>query len=489
MQISVYGREEMISFNRININTLDDYKKLRDYVDKTHIDDITISTLRDHLGTDISSIIVEWPYYDRDYLSSYYIHHSKKLKEYSKYCYRLHFISKENTYVGYSLLRPVMPGRHLGRTYLDPKIVIKEQAALISGKYSSHFLGEKFEILGFPWMMQETDITVCAHIALWNILRYYGTKYPHYESPSLGDVVEKVHAEWGRKTPSIGLTPVQVSDVLSAYDFFPIIRGFSRDNIQELTDELLVYLESEVPVIGMSDVNQHAVTFVGRGAYNYNLLKDDFFIRKHKSQKGNFILSTQLINSTYVMDDNLFPYARVDRLASKQSDAAYSIGEMTYLVIPVFERMQLAYHKLYGRIEALFSSKGTNYNSFAWQDGLHVVRIYIASANKLKSTIAHLEGINEILRDAIVRLPLSRFVWCVDISTPEEFEQEKISGRILIDTTAGTNESEPWLLMHDNRHIMLYDTMPHNKTPKMIMQYTDIRPYEMYKGELYRLDN
>ena len=81
MQISVYGREEMISFNRININTLDDYKKLRDYVDKTHIDDITISTLRDHLGTDISSIIVEWPYYDRDYLSSYYIHHSKKLKE------------------------------------------------------------------------------------------------------------------------------------------------------------------------------------------------------------------------------------------------------------------------------------------------------------------------------------------------------------------------------------------------------------------------
>lgn len=140
----------MISFNRININTLDDYKKLSTFVDDTHIDDIAINTLRDHLGTNISSIIVEWPYYDRDYLSSYYIHHSKKLKEYSKYCYRLHFISKENEYIGYSLLRPVMPGRHLGRTYLDPKIVIKDHAALISGKYSSHFLGEKFEILGFP---------------------------------------------------------------------------------------------------------------------------------------------------------------------------------------------------------------------------------------------------------------------------------------------------------------------------------------------------
>ena len=236
-------------------------------------------------------------------------------------------------------------------------------------------------------------------------------------------------------------------------------------------------------------MNQHAVTFVGRGAYNYDLLKDNFFIRKHKSQKGNFILSTQLINSTYVMDDNLFPYARVDRLASKQSDATYSIGEMTYLVIPIFERMQLAYHKLYGRIEALFSSKGKGDNRFSWQDGLRVVRIYIASANKLKSSIAHMEGINEILRDAIVRLPLSRFVWCVDLSTPEEFEQEKISGRILIDTTAGTTESEPWLLMHDDHHIMLYDTMPHNKKPQMIMQYTDIQPYEMYKGKLYRLDS
>ncbi len=478
----------MISFNRINITALDDYSKLKDFVEETHIDDIAIDMLRNHLGTNISSIIVEWPYYDRDYLSSYYIHHSKKLKEYSKYCYRIHFISPENTYIGYSLLRPVMPGRHLGRTYLDPRIVIKEKAALISGKYSSHFLGGKFEISGFPWMMQETDITVCAHIALWNVLRYYGTKYPHYESPSLGDVVEKVHAEWGRKTPSIGLTPVQVSDVLSAYDFFPIIRGFSRDNIQELTDELLVYLESEVPVIGMSDVNQHAVTFVGRGSYNCELLDDDFFIRKHKSHKGNFILSTQLINSTYVMDDNLFPYAKVDRLASRQSDAAYSIGEMTYLVIPVFERMQLAYHKLYGRIETLLASKGKNEYAFSWQNSLRVVRIYIASANKLKEYIAAMKDVNQILKDAVLRLPLSRFVWCVDISTPDEFKQEKISGRILIDTTAGTNASEPWLLMHDDRHIMLYDIMPHDKRPQMIMRYTDIQPYPMYKGELYRLN-
>lgn len=486
---TAFGKKEMISINEIKIETLDDYKKLKDYVDKTHIDDLAISMLSDHLGLKISSILVEWPYYDRDYLSSYYIHHSKKLKEYSKYCYRLHFIAAGRTYIGYSLLRPVMPGRYLGRTYLDPKIIIKEKAALITGEYSSHIFGEKFDIFGFPWMMQETDITVCAHIALWNVLRYYGTKYPHYESPSLGDVVEKVHAEWGRKTPSIGLTPVQVSDVLSAYDFFPIIRGFSRDNIQELTDELLVYLESEVPVIGMSDVNQHAVTFIGRGAYNYELLKDDFFVRKHKFKKGNFILSTQLVNSTYVMDDNLFPYARVDRLGSKESDAAYSIGEMTYLVIPIFERMQLAYHKLYGRIETLFAFKGKNNYSFSWQDGLHVVRIYIASSNKLKAFIAHMSGINEMLKEAIVRLPLSRFVWCVDISTPEEFEQGKISGKILIDTTAGTNESEPWLLMHDDHHIMLYDTMPQDKKPRMLMRFTDIQAYEMYKGDLYQLEN
>ena len=88
-------------------------------------------------------------------------------------------------------------------------------------------------------MMQETDISICAHVATWTVLRYYGTKYLQYSNPSMGEIVENVHEEWGRKTPSSGLTPIQVSDILTYYGFYPIIRGGNKKQITMLLNEIM----------------------------------------------------------------------------------------------------------------------------------------------------------------------------------------------------------------------------------------------------------
>ena len=91
----------MISYTGIEING--DYSKLMGnhpttgerLISEKHIDNVVIETFNKYLGDLISKIIIEWPYYDQDYLSTYYLHYAKKFRNFPKYCYRLHFISQK----------------------------------------------------------------------------------------------------------------------------------------------------------------------------------------------------------------------------------------------------------------------------------------------------------------------------------------------------------------------------------------------------------
>ena len=133
------------------------------------------------------------------------------------------------------------------------------------GNYKVHIRGSEYVVSAFPWMMQDTDITICAHIAMWTVLNYYGNKYTNYVNPDIGKIVENVFENWGRKTPSIGLTPIQVSEALSRFGFYPIIRGGNKSKLMQLLDETMAYIESGIPVIAMSQSLQHAFSIMGRG--------------------------------------------------------------------------------------------------------------------------------------------------------------------------------------------------------------------------------
>lgn len=51
-----------------------------------------------YIGLKCNLILVEYPYSDKDYLSTYYIHYSKKYKDISKKSYRLHLFNDEIYY-------------------------------------------------------------------------------------------------------------------------------------------------------------------------------------------------------------------------------------------------------------------------------------------------------------------------------------------------------------------------------------------------------
>lgn len=401
----------------------------------------------------ITRIIIEWPYYDRDYLSTYYIHYSKKFKNYPKYCYRIHFINKNQEYCGFIILRPIIFGKKIGETYICPEILLKENAYLMTANYKVHINGNTYTINAFPWMMQETDISICAHIATWTILRYYAN---NYTSPTLGDIVEKVSEEWGRKTPSIGLTPIQVSQILSQYKFYPIIRGGYKEKQTQLLDETIAYIESGIPVIAMSESRQHAFSIIGHEQIKKDILDDEEYVNKLREPTTNIILHSKLINSLYVMDDNLFPYRKIDKYTDSKSDATYGIYEISYVIIPLYSRMQLEYHEVYSRYLGL-----VKYSDMKWKNN-RIVRIYLTSSNYLKD-YARNHIVSKELKNIIIHLNMSKFVWCVDSSSFEEYKKGMVSGKVIIDSTAGTKETEPWILMHDNEKIKYYDVSEDSK--------------------------
>ena len=473
----------MIKTYNVTIKDYSDYDKLLKKLNSMapqYIDSSIIDMLKKEIGLAVQLIVIEFPYYDRDYLSTYYLHYAKKLKPYPKECVRLHFfktLRRKYIYEGYMVLRPLyITGNKIGHTVLSPDIVLDVPSYLMLCDTKVHYLGTDFSVKAFPWMRQDTDITTCAHVALWSLLRYCGSRFSRYENPSLGNTIEKVREEWGRKVPSHGLKAEQVSNVISEYGFYPIIRSKRTSESPTLIAEMFAYLESGIPVIGMSQSIEHAFAIIGHGEIYTERLKNDRLFKERIKEPGtDYILHSSLINSVYVMDDNLFPYRKLDRVVSAQSDTTYSMYQISYIIVPLYARVQLEYADVYTRFRYLMQM-----GEMEWT-GERIVRIYLTSENAIKRHAMNSISMNNELVDIIRWLNMSRFVWCIDISTIEEYERHEVSGRVLIDSTAGSKDLEPWILIHDCKKIRYRDD------DGMCEQTVDIDSYEEFVHNLYPL--
>lgn len=229
----------MISFISVKIKSLNSYtENLMEAIPNQLIDIDAIGVLKKYLGMNCDEIRVEYPYYDGDYLSTFYIHYSQKLRPYEKQCCRLHIL-KDEEYYGYITLRPTTKGTKIGKTFIMPELLVKEEAYLALHTFQAHIVGNEMKIRSFPWKSQETDISVCAHTATWTVIRYFGNKFRNYADTTIGEVVEHTQNDWGRKTPSLGLTPVQVSDLFKDYKFSPLILQHGKNKDSGFLEEIV----------------------------------------------------------------------------------------------------------------------------------------------------------------------------------------------------------------------------------------------------------
>jgi hypothetical protein len=221
--------------------------------------------------------IVEYRYVDPDFRSEHSGFYSRTFRRYPSVAHRIHFFKEapdedlmtevhaerfgDKTYLGYTVLRP-LPGARIGRTMLTPaQDIISDISCQV--KDNVNLFGEGLSVVGSPFMSQDSQLGVCAHMTLWVIGYYHHLAFGGSRFlPS--EIAAMIPAEigFGRRAPSGGLNISQMSAGCAALGRPPLVYACDRLPKNESIPRIVCrYLNSGMPVIVAA--GRHAFVLVG----------------------------------------------------------------------------------------------------------------------------------------------------------------------------------------------------------------------------------
>src|SRR6266446_2601344 len=217
----------MDKYQWIKIDAPGDFDKLTGALELKFAPAEVARRLKHKISPQCKGVLVEYPYVDKDYRSTYYNFYAKKGLRYDPFCARLHFFNDrvslgpnlelrdnneelrenkaEEVYFGYMVLRPTH-NYTIGRSLLSPSLIDGFHGLLIESSQKVHLLGHRLRVQGFPYMSQHRDVSVCAHVACWAILRHYSERFSKYSEHLTHDVTRMAYQfDPGGLLPSKGL--------------------------------------------------------------------------------------------------------------------------------------------------------------------------------------------------------------------------------------------------------------------------------------------
>lgn len=461
-------------------------------------DQRTYDFLKSQIVPKCSLITVEYPYYESDYLSTFYLYHVRKFQPIGKACCRLILYDMAGDYVGYISLRPIAADRKISRTYLSPRVfapsnykdlqkqdVQNRDFYVIWGKYKIHVGGDEGYVKAMPYMQQEGDVAVCAHVALWSVLRFFSSRFHNSRDYSMGEIVSLVPSPQVRKIPSRGLTVEQISTVLTEAGFSTIIIRRNARYQNDFFSEVITYLDSGIPVIAFSRELSHAVVLCGRIETNKKVFDDSISLDKESlgmrlsllaenpesaldiKTDRKLLFDSSFVDCVLVNDDNKSPYFAIPTFPNgdgSQNDLT-SFSQIDFCIVPLYKRMQLSYFDAKNIVSLLCSDSKYLWNQkTAKQESSSylIVKMNIASSNTVKEYIKeNLEqkNIPEELNN-LLNIPYSRFLWIAEISTIEKYKEGVCTGIILLDSTCSVTDSNVCLALADQQKCEFVLTEP-----------------------------
>lgn len=431
----------------IRIACPDDYTKLWNKIPPDYLSPGLIKQFQTLLASSVKSIIVEYPYVDKDYRSTYYGFYSKRHRSYDKFCFRLHLFDldiekeddlpgKEAGYLGSMVLRQteVTP---MGRTLISPRTIKSFQGFICDTTFQNNLLGIPLKVSTFPHIMQDTDVSVCAHAVCWMIARYYSERYCVYPERLTYDIVTAVKdISGGRTIPSRGITLGQVSEILASIGFYPeiLVREAYRDP-SFFYDVLYAYIESGIPIVAGLGRKEHAVAILGHGPLNSAV-----DVARHLD--GPFINARHCMTSFVVNDDNRLPFMTMENL-----------DDVDGFVVPLYEKMYLSADHVLNIYSKLASGGLLDIPT----KGKRIARVYMTSSRSYKRHIRSSGDLNPDLRRAQLEIPMPKFIWIVEIATPDDYDKKQTAYRWVMDATANQYEKYPFLLVHDANKMIVHD--------------------------------
>jgi len=425
--------------------------------------------------------LVEYPYVDRIYRDSYYLYYSSKYGRYSRDCVRVSIFSErihdtdfrsqdhintlKNNYLGFFILRPTEPA-FIGRNIINPPALdlVDFEYCKITVEVTSN--GIKLLASGFPHASQDAETLTCAQTTIWTVMEYFGTKYPDYKpvKPSIIHDMLKVFAH-ERQIPSNGLTVNQISYVLKQLGFGTKI--YSREQYSNEFERLInIYIQSGIPLIAAmddSDVSDsrgigHAVVIIGKTTNNHSFTKFTTNNARYEAilkKKQLILYDLNNSNCSYVfIDDNHPPY----QLATLANPVSHYTTDWKHVTIKYF--IAPLYPKIY-----LEAAEARNFAIEFLLNGPYPLEMmqqitfkcYLASSRTFKHSIA-LSSIQNNLKHLILEKPMPKFVWIIELSTPEKLKSNQLTGLLILDATEpNISDNKPLIIAAYDNSLVFFD--------------------------------
>lgn len=420
----------------------------------------------------VRTVVVEHEYYDPDYRSDYSEFHSRSFEQLPHHTDRLHFFRAEfdresvyaltadavESYLGYVVVRPGSAAGTVGRAMLFPpsKVVdgtTTSVASLVRTAVKERVLlfGQPLEVVGVPFMQQDSRSLRCAHVAAWTC---------HYTAALRGFVPRRLTshlhdaAQSGgtvRPFPSQGLSESQLAELLRYLGLpahLQAIQPLSDRWDPKLDDQVshtvwhrgsnagkgnrsealrtycARYLNSGLPVlITISDdgAPRHVVTVVGQG-------------RVDRSSRAVFVFH----------DDEVGPYQTREEPVDDGKKVRWSS-----VFVPLPEKVwMLGEHAERAAEESMHVlASSTELQSTGMADfkkqvdaGALGVRSYVMLASEFKQSIRDRLGPERSQEAAVIgQARMSRFVWVIEVFDRElrnSGDPNHVLGEVVIDSTA-----------------------------------------------------
>src|SRR5258708_5417367 len=422
----------------IEISGPQDFDKLKDVLESKFSPETVASRLKEKVNPRCRGLLVEYPYVDKDYRSTYYNFYAKKGRKYDSFCARLHFFDdgvKLSTglelqdregklgekYFGYMVLRPTYIST-IGRSLLSPSLINGFHGLLIESTQTVHILGHRLSVKGFPYMSQHTDVSVCAHVACWAILRHYSERFPRYAEFLTHDVTRMAYSfDPGGLLPSKGLQVSHAERVFAAAGAYPIVVVKNSADQSLFYRQLFAYVESAFPLFCAMHSKTHAIAAVGHG-----VMRD-----VPKANNAPIHFSSDMIDELVVVDDNVLPYLCVARGQA----GPYSIDDIDAFIVPLPEKLFYSAEAVDGTAQLLAGNAPFGFDHSAL--GPLVLRYFVTTSAAYRRFINDSRSqFAPQLIVACLELTMPQFVWIIEIATLAQWKARQITTRAVLDATA-----------------------------------------------------
>jgi hypothetical protein len=467
-------------------------------VAQPHLEKAGLGKLIAALSMSVKCIAVEREYIDKDYRDTFSNFHSKRFSTPSSRCLRLHCFDRQVTranlrescleeekrkdlnghYLGYSIIRPTKPNC-IGRTLLTPasRGPASAFASLCAERVS--ILGTELEVNGFPFISQDSDVTVCAESAVWMILRYFSNRYHLYPETYPFQVVNlTTDYSLGRIVPSSGLYVWQMAEALRRIGRPPLI--YSRKNFKDDFDHLLyTYIESGIPVLAC--LKEHVVVVFGH--------RSDFGV----NPPGTGTIFTSAYNDALVInDDNHVPYQLLHKTGAMSAPGAqvskYKFEDIIDFVAPLPEKVFLPAESFQTVVTAILeksSDFGFKALSPSLQTGRLLLRLFLTTGKSFKKHLGSRKMGNSLVEEAYRNLPLPHFLWVCEISNTDVYSRHEVYGEVLWDATRNAHEPNGWIALHYPEVLIVDMGSALNKEQNLFkFRLQHSTPYLLYKNNL-----